>query len=470
MKPIVALVGRPNVGKSTLFNRLTRTRGALVDNRPGVTRDRHFGEAEWFGRPFTVVDTGGFLSNDADPFAGEIRTQILAAVEEADVVVVVLDGKSGLSFYDRDLVELLRDCRRPVLHIVNKIDGEKQEDLIHDFYELGIREPLPVSAEHGYGIGDFIDAMVEVLPNWGEEVEEEDERIKLAVVGRPNAGKSSLVNRMLSQDRMVVSDVAGTTRDSIDAVCKHNGREYLIVDTAGIRRKGKVDEKLEKLTVIQSLRALERCDVALIVLDAAEGITEQDVRIAGYAEDRGCAVLFVLNKWDLVPTERKNLKEFIEDIRFQAKGLSFAPAISISALTGQRVTKIYQMVETLYKQYTLRIGTGEFNRILESAVSYKEPSLFRTKRIKFFFGSQIAAKPPTFLLFANYPEGVHFSYKRYLINRIREALKLDQVPIRLKIKEKSGRIDFSTKKKTEEEVQKLAKARRSRKRRERKFR
>ena len=298
MKPIVAIVGRPNVGKSTLFNRITRTRDALVDDFPGVTRDRLFGEASWNGVDFWVVDTGGFAQGDTDEFAPQIRAQVFQAITEADAVVVLFDGRSGVTPFDREVVEQLRDHRRPVLYAVNKIDGEEQETALYEFFGLGLEALHPISAEHRYGVGDFLDLLVDHLPAAPPAAGGDADPVRIAVVGRPNVGKSSLINRMLGQERMVVSDRPGTTRDAIDSLLTFNGRDYWLIDTAGIRRKGKVSAKIEKFSVIKALRSLDRCDVALVLLDAAEGITEQDVSIAGYAHERGCGCLFVLNKWD----------------------------------------------------------------------------------------------------------------------------------------------------------------------------
>lgn len=444
MKPIVAFVGRPNVGKSTLFNRITRRRDALVDDMPGVTRDRHYGDASWEDHDFTLVDTGGFLSADADAFAPEIRFQVGVAIEDADVIVLVLDGKNGVSPFDTELVEILRSSDRPVFYVINKIDDAHKEENLYEFYGLGIDTLYPVSGEHGYGVPDFLDVMVAALPEDREEDAAEDETINLAVVGRPNVGKSSLINRVLGEKRLVVSDVAGTTRDAIDSLCEVGGRRFRMIDTAGIRRKKKVAEKLEKFSIIKSLKSLDRCDVALILIDASEGITDQDVTIAGYAHERGCACIFLLNKWDLLPTEERNIKRFYEDLRMDAKFLYFAPAMTISALTGLRVKKIFSMVEGVHKQQTTRIGTGEINRILEGAIERTPPPIHKGKRLRFYYATQVSTAPPTFVLFVNYPEGVHFSYKRYLINQVREMTGLDQVPIRFIFRLRTGKIDFET--------------------------
>ena len=437
MKPIVAIVGRPNVGKSTFFNRVTGTRKALVDNFPGVTRDRHYSDAVWNGVDFTLVDTGGFSDDDEDDFAHKIRSQILQAIEDADVIILLLDGKSGISPFDEDVVRILRPLSQPVFFAVNKIDGVEHEVKLYDFYKLGIKKLYPISAEHRYGITDFLDDLTEILPK--TDTEEAGDVVRLAVVGKPNVGKSSLINRMLGQQRLLVSDMPGTTRDAIDSLCKINEKSYLLIDTAGIRRKARVSKKLEKFSIIKALRSLDRCDVALIVIDAHQGITEQDINIAGYAFDRGCGCIFVLNKWDLVEKDSKTAKEYYDRLRMQAKFLSFAPMTTISALTGQRVFKIFDIVEEVFKQYTLRMGTGQLNRIFEQAILQNEPSLYRGRRLKFYYATQISTRPPTFVCFVNYPDAVHFSYRRYLINQIRGKAGLDKTPIRIIFRKRTGK-------------------------------
>ena len=437
MKPIVAIVGRPNVGKSTFFNRVTGTRKALVDDFPGVTRDRHYSDAVWNGVDFTLVDTGGFPGGDEDDFALKIRSQILQAIEDADVIILLLDGKSGISPFDEDVVRMLRPLSQPVFFAVNKIDGVEQEVKLYDFYKLGIKKLYPISAEHRYGITDFLDDLTEILPK--TDTEETGDVVRLAVVGKPNVGKSSLINRLLGQQRLLVSDMPGTTRDAIDSLCKINEKPYLLIDTAGIRRKARVSKKLEKFSIIKALRSLDRCDVALIVIDAHQGITEQDINIAGYAFDRGCGCIFLLNKWDLVEKDSKTAKEYYDRLRMQAKFLSFAPMTTISALTGQRVFKIFDIVEEVFKQYTLRMGTGQLNKVFEQAILQNEPSLYRGRRLKFYYATQISTRPPTFVCFVNYPEAVHFSYKRYLMNQIRDKAGLDKTPIRIIFRKRTGK-------------------------------
>ncbi len=433
IKPLVAFVGRPNVGKSTLFNRITRTKDALVDNMPGVTRDRHYGDAQWDDVQFTVVDTGGFIDDEADDFAQSIRTQVCQAIEDADIIVLVLDGKGGVSPYDDALTNILRPVAKPVFYVVNKIDSIEQESALYDFYRLGVDHFYPVSAEHRYGLNDFLSDLADAVTaiNADSFVDTDQEMIRIAVIGHPNVGKSSLINCILGENRLLVSPIAGTTRDTIDTVLQRDNRIYRFIDTAGIRRKAKVKKKLEKFSVIKALKSLSRCDVALIVIDAQEGITEQDISIAGYAYERRCSCIFLINKWDLVNKKETSSQKYYDDLRMKAKFLPFAPMLTISALTGRRVPRIFNVVNDVYPQYCSRITTGELNRILKRAVDLTTPSLHKGRRIKFYYATQITSKPPTIVIFVNYPKAVHFSYKRYLINRIREEAKLDKTPIRI---------------------------------------
>jgi GTPase len=442
MKPIVAIIGRPNVGKSTLFNRIVRRRDAIVDDLPGVTRDRHYGDALWDDRSFIVVDTGGFVSGDDDPFAAHIRRQVEQAVAEADAVVLVLDGRQGLSPFDRDLTQWLRGVRRPVFYVVNKIDGPAQEELLHDFYALGLAPLVSLSAEHGYGVPDFLDALAAALPAAGEVPEPDPDEVRVAVVGRPNAGKSSLINRLVGQERLLVSELPGTTRDAVDTVCRRQARAYRLIDTAGIRRKSKVDLRLEKFSIIKALKRLEACDVALVVLDAAQGITDQDVRVAGYAHERGCGAVFVANKWDLVDAGTLTPHKFAQRLYEAARFLQHAPLLTVSALTGQRIGKLFPMIDKVFAQYATRIGTGVINRIITEATRRTEPPLHKGKRLKFYYTTQVAERPPTFVTFVNYPEAVHFSYQRYLVNQIRAQASLDLTPLRLYFRQRTGKIEF----------------------------
>ncbi len=447
MKPMVAIVGRPNVGKSTFFNQVTRSRDALVDDLPGVTRDRIYGDALWNDIPFTLVDTGGFSGQLDDTFADAIRHQVFEAMAAADAIIMLMDGRQGLSPYDRDIVDTLRDQPKPVFFAVNKIDGPDQEELMAEFFALGLEHLFPLSAEHRFGLSDLLDRLV---ANFKHHAEAPRDEIRLAVVGRPNVGKSSLLNRLAGVERHLVSDIPGTTRDAVDSLIKHDGRHYRLIDTAGIRRKGKVSLKLEKFSILKALRSLDRCDVALIVIDAAEGVTDQDVSVAGHAHERGCGCIFLLNKWDLVEKDQHSVRRFTEELRTAAKFLAFAPVLTISALTGQRVRRIFKLVAAVYAQHRTRVNTGRINRILEQALADNEPSLHRGRRIKFFYATQAATRPPTFVLFVNYPEAVHFSYQRYLVNRLRQGAGLHDTPIRLVLRPRAGRKDIGARSKRRE--------------------
>jgi len=404
-----------------------------------VTRDRHYGDARWNDVEFTLVDTGGFTAGD--DFADEIRFQVHQAIADADVIILLLDGKEGISPFDREIVDILRTVDKPVFYAVNKIDGAEQEVSLADFYQLGLETLYPLSAEHRYGVTDLLDDVIDAQAGFmtGPFEDPTREVIRLAVVGRPNVGKSSLINRILGEKRLVVSDIPGTTRDAIDSLWEMSGKSYLLVDTAGIRRKGKVHRKLEKFSIIKALRSLDRCDVALIVMDAAEGVTDQDISVAGYAFERGCGCILLLNKWDLVEKDSKTAKLYYERLREQAKFLNFAPAMTISALTGLRVRKIFTQVDEVYEQYARRITTGQLNRFLERATEKNEPSLHRGKRIKFYYAAQTSTQPPTIVCFVNYPQAVHFSYKRYLINQLRKETGLDKTPIRVIFRQREGR-------------------------------
>jgi GTP-binding protein len=439
MKPIVVIVGRPNVGKSTFFNRVTRTRDALVDNTPGVTRDRHFGTARWDETEFNLVDTGGIAGTDE--FSLRIASQVQLAIEEADAVIFIMDGREGLSPFDQEIAALLRPVAKPIFFTVNKIDIPEQEDRLADFYSLGVARLYPLSAEHRYGLTDLLDDLVQALPVVTPPPDADDgqETIRVAVIGRPNVGKSSLINTILGEDRLLVSSVPGTTRDAVDTLCRIDDRPYLLIDTAGIRRKGKVSQRIEKFSVIKALRSLDRCDVALVAIDAHDGITDQDVTIAGYAHERGCGCVFLLNKWDLIEKDHNTVRQYTQALREKAKFLTYAPILTVSALTGQRVTRIFRLVDAVYLQYGTRVGTGRLNKALEEAVDRNTPSLHRGRRIKFFYATQISTKPPSFVCFVNYPEAVHFSYQRYLVNCLRRDLELDKTPIRLFFRKRERR-------------------------------
>ncbi len=435
--PVVAIVGRPNVGKSTLFNRLLGQRKAIVEDFPGVTRDRNYAEVTRFDVPFTLIDTGGFEPESSDMLLSQMREQSRLAIEEADVTLLVMDGKEGLTPADREVVNLLRRSEKPVLYVVNKVDGERDEALASEFYALGVDQFHTVSAEHGRGIGDLAEAVIELFPSGRPAGTEEGEVTRLAVIGRPNVGKSSLVNRLLGFERVVVNPLSGTTRDSIDTPFVYNRRRYLLIDTAGIRRKGKVSQTTEKFSVIQALKALDRAHVALVVIDAVEGVTDQDVTVAGYAYEKGRAVILVVNKWDQVSKDNATIGRYVEKLRLAFKFLPEVPILFVSAVTGQRTAKIMGEVERVAEEFNRQLPTPQLNSVLQDAVREHQPPMHKGRRTKFFYMTQSAVRPPSFLLFVNDPEGIHFSYERYLTNRLREAFDLKAVPLRLVFRQRS---------------------------------
>jgi len=429
----VAIVGRPNVGKSTLFNRLLRKRKAIVEDFPGVTRDRHYAEVTRFEKPFLLIDTGGFEPVSEDRLLVQMREQSQLAVEEADIIFYLMDVRDGLTPSDIEIAEMLRLVDKPVFYIINKVDGEKQETDTVDFYSLGIDRFYSLSAEHGRGINDLVDDLMALLPPAPAETELETE-VRMAIVGRPNVGKSSLTNRLLGYERVVANPVAGTTRDSIDTPFTYNQNRYVLIDTAGIRRKGKISQNLEKYSAITALKAMDRAHVVLMVIDAADGVTDQDLAVAGYAYEKGRAVILVVNKWDLPEKDDQTMGKFIAEVQRRFKYLPFAPVIFVSALTGQRVSKIMQKVEEVAAEFNRRIPTSQLNQGLEEFVSKHPPSMVGTQRIKFYYAAQAAVRPPTFVLFTNRPDNIHFSYQRYLVNCFREKFNFDQVPLRIQFK------------------------------------
>jgi len=430
MIPVVAIVGRPNVGKSTLFNRIFGQRKALVEDFPGVTRDRNYVEVTRYVKPFTLIDTGGFEPVSQEHLLTQMREQSQLAVEEADAIIFLMDGQEGLTPSDEEVAAMLRKVKKPIFFVANKIDGPRQELTLGEFYALGIEQVYSVSAEHGLGVSDLIDDVIRVLPETTLSVDSE-EMIHLAVVGRPNVGKSSLINRLLGFERVVANPQAGTTRDSIDTPFTYNRHRYTLIDTAGIRRKGRVSQKLEKFSVVQALKAMDRADVALMIIDAVEGITEQDLNIAGYAYEKGRALILVVNKWDAVTKDNLTFGEYIKHIRSTFKFLSFAPIIFVSALTGQRVAKIMSEVEKVALEYRRRITTSALNKALEEAVTAHQPPMFRGRRLKLFYATQVTTRPPTFVVFVSKAEGIHFSYQRYLTNKLRESFGFEGTPVRL---------------------------------------
>ncbi len=427
---IVAIVGRPNVGKSTLFNRILGQRKAIVEDFPGVTRDRNYAEVTRFDRPFTLIDTGGFEPVSEDRLLVQMREQSQLAVEEADLILFLVDGREGLTASDREVAQLLRRVDKPVLYVVNKIDGDRQEASVAEFYALGVEDLLSVSAEHGRGIGELIDAILEQLPPASPAVADAEET-RLAIIGRPNVGKSSLVNQLLGQERVVANPAAGTTRDSVDTLFVHNDRRYLLIDTAGIRRKGKVSQKLEKYTVIQALKAMDRAHVVLVVIDAVEGVTDQDLTVAGYAYEKGRAVILVVNKWDAVSKDNKTHGRYVEELRRRFKFLAFAPVLFVSALSGQRVKTVMAEVEKVSAEFNRRVPTAQLNQVFGDAVKKHPPPVFQGQRLKFFYVTQTAVRPPTFVCFVSRAEGIHFSYERFLTNHLREAFGFAGSPLRL---------------------------------------
>lgn len=430
---VIAIVGRPNVGKSTLFNRIGRRNRALVGDLPGITRDRNYARIEWEGKAFTIVDTGGFVTLDSSGMEDLTREQILLALDEADVILFVADGRTGIHPEDSFLVDLLRRTSKPIFLAVNKIDGPEQKRNIADFYELGLDRLYPISASHGYGVGELLTDLAESLPERAPDPEEDDDtgEIRVAIVGRPNVGKSTLVNHLLGEQRVIVSPSPGTTRDAVDSMLERGGRRYLLIDTAGIRRKGKTRERLEKVSVLRALQSIDRSHVSLILIDPVEGITDQDLHIAGYIQERYRACIIGVNKWDTLEKDGKQAARFLEGVRERFRFSQFAPVLTFSALTGNRIAKIIPTVRDVFDQYSQRITTGILNRGLEQALQHHEPPVVRGRRLKFYYATQASTRPPTFVLFCNYPDSIHFSYERYLTNQFREAFGLSKTPIRL---------------------------------------
>ncbi|TXD33059.1 ribosome biogenesis GTPase Der [Lujinxingia vulgaris] len=434
---MIAIVGRPNVGKSRLFNRLIESQTAIVHDFEGVTRDRQYGDGEWFGRPFTVVDTGGFVPRSEDPMLQQMRHQAQLAVDEADAIIFVVDGRAGLAGADQEIFELLRTTDKPVFLAVNKIDTwTGQEQFLADFYQLGV--PLySLSAEHGIGLDPLMDDVMEDAPKG--EVLKDEPFARIAVVGKPNAGKSSTINALLGENRLLTSDVAGTTRDSIDTMVRVDGKEYLVIDTAGLRRKRSISQRLEEFSVVQAIRSIDRADVALLVLDATQPISTQDKKIASVVQNRGRGCVILVNKWDLVEKDTNTAGEYVKSLRQELQFVDYAPVIFVSALTGQRVHKILGAVDTVFEQYTRRVQTSELNRFLEGAVARHSPPMHGNRRAKFFYISQVATRPPTFMFSVNYVEAVAPSYRKYLENQLREAYTFEGVPLRTVLRPRQQR-------------------------------
>ena len=431
-KPLVAVVGRPNVGKSTFFNKISGQRIAIVEDIPGVTRDRIYADVEWQNRYFTLIDTGGIDPNTEDILLSQMRRQAEIAMDMADVILFMVDGRTGLTADDRDVANMLRRTQKPVVLVINKVDHMEMEKSAYEFYELGLGDPLTVSSLNMLGLGDLLDAIVALLPKDGYVPEEEDKPIQIAVVGKPNVGKSTLVNRLLGEERVMVSDIPGTTRDAIDTQLTQDGQSYILIDTAGIRRKRSVEETtLERYSVLRSIGAIRRCDVALIVIDAQEGVTEQDAKIAGLAHDEGRASVVVVNKWDVVEKQTGTLEQFQKKVRDQLKFLDYAPILFISAMTGQRAGKVLETAKAAYDAASKRVSTGVLNDVLADAQAAVQPTVSGGRRLKFYYATQQSVCPPTFIFFVNDEKLVHFSYERYLENQLRKAFGFEGTPIRL---------------------------------------
>ncbi len=437
MKPLVAIVGRPNVGKSTLFNKLCGKRIAIVEDSPGVTRDRIYADAEWLDYRFTVIDTGGIEPESEDIIAKQMRRQAELAIETAHVIIFIVDGRAGLTAADEEVAELLRRSKKPVVLAVNKVDHPKYEETAYDFYSLGIGALYTISAEQALGLGDLLDEVVSYFPKIEEEAAKENPSI--AIVGRPNVGKSSLLNALLGHERSIVSNVPGTTRDAIDTPFTWNGTDYTLIDTAGIRRKRSVeDETVERYSVIRSLAAIRRCDVALIVIDAERGLSEQDVRIAGYVHEEGKASVVVVNKWDLIEKDTYTADKFKKDMLTDLAFMSYVPILFISAKTGQRVQRVMEQAEYALAQNSMRIPTGKLNTVVNEAITMNDPPLSGGRRLRIYYVTQVSTRPPTFVLFVNEPDLMHFSYKRYLENYIRKSFELTATPIRMLIRKREN--------------------------------
>lgn len=433
-KPIVAIVGRPNVGKSTLFNRIANERISIVENNPGITRDRIYAEVEWLNNHFTLIDTGG-IDTETDIITKQVREQAQIAIEQADVIIFLVDGRAGLTGADQEVANVLRKVTKRVILCVNKIeDNTAALEMTLEFYALGLGEPYPISAEHGRGIGDLLDQVIASFPPDADT--QEIDALKLAIVGRPNVGKSSLVNHLLGEDRVIVSNIPGTTRDAIDTYLQHDGEDVLLIDTAGLRRKKKVDPGVERYSVIRTLRAVDRCDITIIMIDAVEGLTEQDKKIAGYAEENGKGIMLVVNKWDLVEKDTNTMRDFEQEVRDQMQFISYAPILFISALTGSRTNRILDMAAQINQQRSLRIPTGKLNEIIQDAVAMNQTPSDKGVRLKIFYVTQAQVRPPVFLIFVNHRELMHFSYLRYLENRLRLEYDFVGTPIILSVKER----------------------------------
>lgn len=435
-KPTVAIIGKPNVGKSTFFNYIVGSRISIVEDTPGVTRDRVYAETNWRGRNFTVVDTAGIEPESDDTIISQMREQAKIAIDIADVILFLTDVKQGVTAADQEIAIMLKKSKKPVVLVCNKADNmSRDRNEIYEFYNLGMGEPYPVSAANALGIGDVLDALYENFPEKSDD-EDDDGRIKVAVIGKPNVGKSSLINKILGENRTIVSNIAGTTRDAIDTEYENEYGKYVLIDTAGIRRKSKVSESIEKFSIMRTLLAIERADVCLMMIDANEGVTDQDAKIAGEAHEAGKGIIIVVNKWDEYEKETGTLEKYKKDIYAKLSYLSYAPVIFISAKTGQRVDKLFNMINNVAEQNAMRVSTATLNQVINEAIAIVQPPTDKGKRLKILYGTQVSTKPPTFVIFVNNKELFHFSYERYLVNQIRKEFGLEGTPVRIIVREK----------------------------------
>ncbi|MGB5219087.1 MAG: ribosome biogenesis GTPase Der [Smithella sp.] len=435
-RPVIAIVGRPNVGKSTLFNRIAGKQKAIVIDEPGATRDRNYMDCVYHQKAFTLIDTGGFEPASEEKILVQMREQSNLAIEEADVIIFLMDVKEGLMHADMEIARQLRGKNKKVFYVTNKVDGDRHQDLLTDFYRLGIDEIHSISAQHGLGVDELLNIIVADFPEGAQDKGDKETEIKVAIVGKPNVGKSSLVNKILGKERSIANPTPGTTRDAIDSSVRVHGKNYLLIDTAGIRRKSKISQTLEKYSVVQALKSINRCDIALVLIDAEEGITEQDAKIIGLAYERGKACIIVVNKWDKVEKDNSTVGKFVEDIKDKVKFMDFAPILFISAVTGQRAPKIFDLIDTVYEQYTKRVGTSPLNDLLERAIRRNPMPRYQNRLMHIAYATQTDVKPPTFVFFVSHKKGIHFSYERYLMNQIREAFAFDSVPLKLIFRKK----------------------------------
>jgi GTPase len=434
-KPIVAFVGRPNVGKSTLFNKIAGKRISIVEDTPGVTRDRVYAEAEWLKYNFTIIDTGGIEPESEDILLSQMRRQAQIAIDTATVIVFIVDGKEGLTGADAEVAQMLRKSKKPIVLVVNKIDNLKDEANAFEFYNLGIGEPITISATQALALGDMLDKIVAYFPQDIDKDEEED-YIKIAMIGKPNVGKSSLINKLLGEERVIVSDIPGTTRDAIDSVLETEDGKFILIDTAGLRRKSKIKAEIERYSVVRTLAAIERANVCILMIDAEDGISEQDEKIVGYAHEQGKAIMIIVNKWDLIEKDDKTMLTFKKNLQYNLSFIDYAPYLFISAKTGQRVQKVLSMAKGCYDNYCRRISTGVLNDVINKAVLMKEPPIVGLKRLRIYYVTQVDTKPPTFIFFINDYNSAHFSYQRYLQNQIRENFNFEGTAIKIQYRER----------------------------------